>query len=294
METMNNLKKWMFALIVVVSMQACSQREQAKEESADAAEEQAYIDEIKEKDSIMQLIFASMDDIEAELVKTKEKEGILSLNSPYPEQEGTPQKDRILLDIQLLSHMLDENKQKIEEYKVRVGNLKNGERKYATQIAEFENMIKERDASIEKYKELVAILESDRAMFTQRIDSLKKSGFDKDEVIKQKDEKLLTAYFAKGTRKELKNKGIIESKGGVLGLGRTNTVNPTVSKTQLTSLNIQLVTSIPVNSKKAKLLSVHPPSSYVLNRDGDEITTLEIIDVEEFWKNSKYLVLQTN
>jgi hypothetical protein len=284
----------MFALIVVVSMQACSQREQAKEESADAAEEQAYIDEIKEKDSIMQLIFASMDDIEAELVKTKEKEGILSLNSPYPEQEGTPQKDRILLDIQLLSHMLDENKQKIEEYKVRVGNLKNGERKYATQIAEFENMIKERDASIEKYKELVAILESDRAMFTQRIDSLKKSGFDKDEVIKQKDEKLLTAYFAKGTRKELKNKGIIESKGGVLGLGRTNTVNPTVSKTQLTSLNIQLVTSIPVNSKKAKLLSVHPPSSYVLNRDGDEITTLEIIDVEEFWKNSKYLVLQTN
>jgi hypothetical protein len=291
METMNSWKKWMFVLISVISMQACS--EKAKED-AEPVDEQAYIDEIKEKDSLMQAIFASMDDIEAELVKTKEKEGIVSLNSPYPEQPGIPQKDRILLDIQLLSHLLDENKQKIEEYKLRIGNMKNGERKYASQIAEFENMIKDRDASIEKYKELVAILESDRAMFTQRIDSLQKSSYDKDELIKQKDEKLLTAYMVKGTRKELKNKGIIESKGGVLGIGRTNTVNPTVDKSQLTSLNIQYVTSIPVNSKKAKLISVHPPSSYVLNHEGDEITTLEILNVEEFWKNSKYLVLQTN
>jgi hypothetical protein len=291
METMNSWKKWMFVLVSVISMQACNDQ---AEEAPEPVDEQAYVDEIKEKDSIMQLIFASMDDIEAELVKTKEKEGILSLNSPYPENPGIPQKDRILLDIQLLSHLLDENKQKIEEYKLRVSNLKNGERKYAGQIAEFENMIKDRDAAIEKYKELVAILETDRVMFTQRIDSLKKSGVEKDEVIKQKDEQLQTAYMAKGTRRELKSKGIIESKGGVLGMGRTNTVSPTVSKTQLTSLNIQLVTSIPVNSKKAKLLSVHPPSSYVLNREGDEITTLEIINVEEFWKNSKYLVLQTN
>lgn len=294
METMNSWKKWMFVLVAAISLQACGGKEEATEEEAEPVDEQAYINEIKEKDSLMQQIFASMDDIEAEITKAKEKEGLVSLNSPYPENPGLPQKDRILLDIQLLSHLLDENKQKIEEYKLRIGNLKNGERKYATQLTEFENMIKERDASIEKYKELVAILENDRVMFTQRIDSLQKSGIEKDELIKTKEEKLLTAYMVKGTRKELKKKGIIESKGGVLGMGRTNTVSPTVDKTQLTSLNVQIVTSIPVNSKKAKLVSVHPPSSYVLNRDGDEITTLEIIDVEEFWKNSKYLVLETN
>ncbi|MFI5203870.1 MAG: hypothetical protein ACHQF2_05185 [Flavobacteriales bacterium] len=291
METMNRWTKWLFVLISLVSMQACN--EKAKEEP-EPVDEQAYIDEIKEKDSIMQLIFASMDDIEAELVKTKENQGILSLNSPYPEQPGTPQKDRILLDIQLLDHLLAENKQKLDEYKQKMGGFKNGEKKYLAQVAEFENMLKERDAAIEKYKGLISLLETDNALLAQRIDSLQKTGFEKDEVIKQKDEQLLTAYVAKGTRKELKNKGIIESKGGILGIGRTNTISPTVDRTQLTSLNIQIVTSIPVNSKKAKLISVHPPSSYVLNREGNEITTLEIINVEEFWKNSKYLVLETN
>ena len=117
---------------------------------------------------------------------------------------------------------------------------------------------------------------------------------EKDEVIKQKEEQLKTAYFVMGSKKDLKRKGIIESRGGILGLGAASTVNQNLNKSELASLNKEVVTSIPVGIKKAKLLSAHPVSSYTINLEGNEITTLEIIDPDDFWRNSKYLVLQTN
>ena len=48
---------------------------------------------------------------------------------------------------------------------------------------------------------------------------------------------------------------------------------------------------IPLNSKKAKLLSVHPADSYTLETGKDGNMTLKINDENNFWKQTKYLVV---
>lgn len=293
METTNRWKMWGYALISVslMGMQSCSNT--IDEPETEAIDEQAYIDEIKFKDSLMQAMLKSMDEIEGTLVATKEENGVVEFEAA---SEGSvqSQKDRIILDIQLLNHLLAENKKKIEEFKQKIGYYHGSQNKYKAQVADLDLMVKERDATIARYMEMVNRLESENKLMAQQIDSLNKSTAEKDEVIKQKDEQLLTAYMIKGSKKELKRKGVIESKGGILGLGAASTVNPNLDKSALTSLNTHIVTSIPIESKKARLLSAHPRSSYTFNREGNEITTLEIINPDEFWKNSKYMVIQTN
>jgi hypothetical protein len=51
--------------------------------------------------------------------------------------------------------------------------------------------------------------------------------------------------------------------------------------------------SIPINSKSAKLISEHPANSYQFIRDKDKkIASIEITDPVQFWKISKYAVVE--
>ena len=53
--------------------------------------------------------------------------------------------------------------------------------------------------------------------------------------------------------------------------------------------------SIPVNSKNAKLISEHPNNSYKFIRDANKkIESIEITDPAQFWKISKYAVVEIN
>ncbi len=51
------------------------------------------------------------------------------------------------------------------------------------------------------------------------------------------------------------------------------------------------MTEISILSKKAKLLSNHPSSSYKFVGDKKLVQSLQILDYKAFWANSKYLVI---
>jgi hypothetical protein len=58
-------------------------------------------------------------------------------------------------------------------------------------------------------------------------------------------------------------------------------------------IDITVTKSIPVNSKSAKLISEHPANSYQFIRDKDKkIVSIEITDPAQFWKISKYAVVE--
>ena len=68
-------------------------------------------------------------------------------------------------------------------------------------------------------------------------------------------------------------------------------VSSQAQKADFINIDIRETTAIPVNSKKAKLLSVHPADSYTLEAGEDGILVLKITDVTAFWKQTKYLVV---
>ena len=66
------------------------------------------------------------------------------------------------------------------------------------------------------------------------------------------------------------------------------------NKTLFTKIDIRNVTEISILSKKAKILSSHPSSSYKFSGDKKIIQALKINDYKAFWANSKYLVIMVD
>ena len=101
------------------------------------------------------------------------------------------------------------------------------------------------------------------------------------------------AFYACGTTKQLKAKGLLTKKGGFIGLGKTKSLSGSLSDSAFVQIDITKTKLIPVNSKKAKLISEHPANSYQFIRDNNnKIESIEIKDPVLFWKISKYAVVQ--
>ena len=90
-----------------------------------------------------------------------------------------------------------------------------------------------------------------------------------------------------GNRKELKEAEVISRQG----IFCPPIVSSQAQKADFTDLDIREMKVIPLNSKKAKLLSVHPADSYTLETGEDGNMTLKINDENNFWKQTKYLVV---
>ena len=113
---------------------------------------------------------------------------------------------------------------------------------------------------------------------------------EKSEESNKKTEELNTAYFAIGTSKELKEKGVLTKEGGFIGLGKTKKLSADFNKSYFTKGDITQSKTFPINAKKAKLITTHPNSSYKIEgvKRADKLV---IINAQEFWSASKYMVL---
>lgn len=60
-----------------------------------------------------------------------------------------------------------------------------------------------------------------------------------------------------------------------------------------TKIDVTETKTIPINSKDAKLITYHPESSYkMIHESNNKIACIEIKDPEQFWKISKYAVVE--
>ena len=91
-----------------------------------------------------------------------------------------------------------------------------------------------------------------------------------------------TAWFVFGTKKELKEQRIVED-GKVL--------HANFNKNYFTKIDIRIDKEIKLYSKSAKLLTMHPSSSYTLAKDAKDQFVLRITNPQLFWSTSKYLVV---
>ena len=96
-------------------------------------------------------------------------------------------------------------------------------------------------------------------------------------------------WYCVATSKELKTAKIITN----TGLFQSKKVLDTdFDKNAFTQADLRVISSIPTNSKKIKMISSHPEDSYKLVTDDNKSITIEISNATKFWSVSKYLVVQ--
>lgn len=97
-------------------------------------------------------------------------------------------------------------------------------------------------------------------------------------------------YYAIGSNKELKNKGLLEKKF----LGATKVLKGDFDASYFVTADKRTLTSIPTNAKKVKIWTNMPEGSYRIVGEKDGPKTIEITNPDKFWSLTSHLIIQTN
>jgi hypothetical protein len=102
-----------------------------------------------------------------------------------------------------------------------------------------------------------------------------------------------TGFFVAGTKKELKEMGIIDLEGGFIGIGRVKSLNANAPVQFLMPIDIRDTDLIELTGKKAELITPHPLESYEFTVEKDkEQVFLGIANKLKFWQETNYLVVE--
>lgn len=255
---------------------------------------------VMEKDSMLASYIRTLDEIDSNLDQIRDKRGLIVLGPNSNVDGSITKKEQILRNIAMINDLLAENQEKMEnlekqlaQSRTKNASLNNITKSYNAKMAETE---KEMNA----LKEQLAALSFTRSELEAGMNQLKSENIilasDKQQLAEQVaalDKKVHTAWYTVGTRKELKTAKVVETDGGVLGIGRTHTLSGSFDKNVFTEVDTKNTMVISLNSSRAKLITRHPEQSYAIEKTSAGALTLHIKDPELFWSISKYLVVET-
>jgi hypothetical protein len=247
-----------------------------------------------EKDNVTMAYVSGFNSIQSNLDLIKQKEKIISEQASGSLEERKSYEAQINSDIAAINDLLQKNKDLVESLRAQ---LKSSGKKSAEKTAELEKMIANLTAVNEAKDAEIVLLKEDLERKNLMIRELTTSLVEAAEVNKEKntiiEEQVVeknTVYYIIGTRKSLQEKNIITKEGGFVGIGKSRKMSSDFDKSAFTQVDLRELKSLPVFSKKPKLLSVHPTGSYEF-LGAKSIDSLKIIHADDFWSASKYLVL---
>lgn len=251
---------------------------------------------LNQRDAVVNELVSAFDEIERNLDSIKMKRTQLAL---LGSEGNTTQKERIVEGIRLLDALLDQSNQKIAQLESKL-------KKSGIDVSSFNKKIAELSKNVETQNEQIAVLKQEienreytiLAMNEKMVGMAQDISIKKDSIelqqktIRDIDKQMNTAYLAYGTSKELMQKGLLVKEGGILNIGGTKSISKTFDQEYFVQLDKREVKQIPIYSRKARIISEHPDSSYHFIEEGGLITALAIEDPNEFWKISRYALIE--
>jgi len=101
-------------------------------------------------------------------------------------------------------------------------------------------------------------------------------------------DELNTAWFLMDTKKGMKQKDLVDKKM----LFSSDKLSKDFDRNLFQKINIQDISSIPIQKSEAKLITNHPSGSYELKMENNKVKELVITDPKAFWSISKYLLVE--
>lgn len=251
---------------------------------------------ISNKDAELDSVFATLAEIE---------ENLAAVNSRYNSVqqlrraniEGQPNvKSQISDQIKNIEELMAANKKKLASLQSKI----NAEGKESTRLQELVSRQEERIAAQEtQIAELLTELENNKVLIrklNQDVNDLTASNHEKDQYIQRQTSEANRAYYVVGTYADLSAAGIVNKSGGFIGIGRHQGTNSEMANDRFTAIDRTKVTTIPINMKRAVVVSKHSENSYELVPDENDpkmISYLRILNPAKFWEQTRYLVIST-
>ena len=280
--------------IVVAALASCNNHQAELDAAIKTNDSLSTI--IQNKDSELDSLFSTLNQIE---------ENLAAVNSRYnavqelrrANIEGQPSvKNQISAQIKDIENLMAANKQKIASLQAKLNN----DSKESTRLQELVSRQEERIAQQEsQIAQLLTELENNKVLINklnQDVTELTASNAQKDQYIKQQTSEANRAYYVVGTYDDLNEAGIVSKAGGFIGIGRRQGTNSEMPLDRFTQIDRTKVTTIPINMRKALVVSKHPENSYELVMDENDtkmVSYLRILNPAKFWEQTRFLVIST-
>ena len=280
------MKNILMMVMCLMALASCKQ-----EKVAPALPQNSQVDSlsriIEQKDNEINDMMELFNEVEEGFRLISEAENRVNL---VKNGEGADKAQRIRENIQFIQQRLSQNReliaklrQQLRESSIKGDQLKRTLDNLVKQLEEKDGQLRDLRAQLDAKDIHIAELDQTISDLHQDVDNLKGESQQKSNTINTQDKQLHTAWFVFGTKKELKEQGILD--GGKVLQGNFN-------KNYFTKIDIRVEKEIKLYSKSAKLLTMRPSSSYTLARDSKNQYVLRINNPQIFWSTSKYLVIQ--
>lgn len=230
----------------------------------------------------------TINEIEMALQTVREAEGIMMMenqegNSSYAEAQ-----------IEAIDRTIQQNKAKIAELEQQLAAAGSKSKELNTTINRLKNELNEKDTYINNLREELNISKAQVAELSEsvenlnaNIDNLNVQNAKQQATISQQDVALNTVYYIVATAEKLAANHMI-NQGGLFS---SDQVTGDIDMSMMTVADKRNLKVLPLNTRKAKILTNHPESSYQLTKDDDKNLSLVIVDPNAFWSISNYLII---
>lgn len=240
-------------------------------------------------------LFSLVNEISNNVNQIKDIEKILTSSSDLG-AESQSKKEQLKNDIIAIQRELQSRRERLAELEAKLAKQQRVSKTMRETINNLKNQISENESMINSLKQSLAEANIRIDELNKDIDSLniEVANVTQEKEIAQEEtvnlvNELNVCYYAIGTKGELKDAKIIET--GFLK--KTKIMKGDFEQGYFTISDKRTLTSIPTHSKKVKVLTNQPVSSYEIVEDnGTKI--INVLDPDKFWSLSNYLVIQVD
>jgi len=186
----------------------------------------------------------------------------------------------------------------IQRTRERIESLETNLKHSSGQIAGLGKLVKQLKQNLAAKEEMVAQLSGQVASLETHVTELNSTVeqattriAEQSDTLEQRRRELGTVYYAIGSKRDLMKNGVVEARGGVLGLGKTLGTTGKVDAAVYQSVDTDQETVIPIAATKAHVLTPQPPQSYSIQSVNGRLE-LHILDAQAF-RQVRRLVIVT-
>lgn len=281
------MKKVLFIAACLMTLVACNNGKTSPSGSPEENRADSLQKVLEQKDNEINDMMGILNEVEEGFRQINEAENRVSVAK---DGEGANRQQQIRENMQFIQQRMAENRELLSKLRQQVKNGSIKSEQLQKTIEDLTRQLEDKDHQIKDlYAQLEAkdihIEELDRTVTTlnKNVSTLQDDNEKKANTINAQDKQLNTAWYVFGTKKELKEQNILAN-GKVL--------QSNFNKSYFTKCDIRTLKALKLYSKSAKLLTMHPSSSYKLERDAQDQYILHITNPQLFWSTSKYLVVQ--
>lgn len=246
-----------------------------------------------QKDSLLQEVAITtriLTDVSSEIAKVRVNNRNLRVRSESP---AMAQRDTMIAKLRYVVARVDEQERRLNESQTRIRNL--------TSLSD--SLKSTLDSTVSNLQSLIDTQKATIASLTEQVTGLEAENAALRDTVANVTERENSVYYVIGTKDDLKQRGLIVEEGGSRALfilwktGRTLSPARDLDPNQFHRINKRDVTSIPlpdssgvyrIASRQDLEFLATPPSDDGRIRNA---RALEITHPEQFWRNSKFLII---